>query len=112
DELPVVREPLGGREFERAVVAARRAEAGAELDAGQVLGRHVLTDAAAGVEEEVVVAVVKRAVLDDVVLRAVDAAEAEREVFDDLVLDAGRVLVNGLRRKTRVDRGRVAAEVA
>src|SRR5207253_5162581 len=64
------------------------------------------------VEDEVGVAVVERAVLDNVALRAVDAAHPEGEVLQGRVLDAGRPLVNGLRLQVRVNRSAVAAEVA
>src|ERR1051325_550674 len=81
DELPVVGEALRRRDLERAVVAARAAEAAdARSGARDVFGRLAVTSAAR-IEDEVGVAVVERAVLDDVALRAVDAAEAEREVL-------------------------------
>src|SRR5437660_2152672 len=74
DQLPVLAEALGGGELERAVVAARVAEATDGRVAAGLVFRRLAAAAAAGVEDEVGVAVVERAVLDDVDLVAVDAA--------------------------------------
>src|ERR1044071_6157282 len=78
DELIVVREPLGSGELERAVVTTSRTETtDVRVIAGQVFSRDEITGtAAARVEQEVVVTIVKRTVLDDLVLRTVDTTEA------------------------------------
>src|SRR5262249_28341182 len=67
---------------------------------------------AARIEEEVVVAVVERTVLDDVVLCAVDAANAEGQVPEGLIFHAGSILIDCLRPQTRIHRRSVAPEIA
>src|ERR1041384_3613260 len=114
NQLPVVREALRRREFERAIVTTRRSEtANRRIATSEVFSSCLITcTATSRIEDEVGAAIIKRTILDHVLLRAVNTAEADREVALEVVFDAGCVLVNGLRLQTRIDRSAIAAEIA
>src|ERR1051325_705935 len=114
NQLPVVREALRRREFERTIVTARRSEtANRGIATGQVFSSCLITCATTSrIEDEVRAAIIERTILDHVLLRAINTAEADREVALEVVFDAGRVLVNSLRLQARIDRSAIAAEIA
>src|ERR1041384_3358567 len=114
NQLPVVREALRRREFERAIVTTRRSEtANRGIATGQVFSSCLITSTATSrIEDEVGAAIIKGTILDHVLLRTVNTAEADREVALEVVFDAGRVLVNGFRIQTRIHWRGLGAEIA
>ena len=66
---------------------------------------------AARVEKKISVAVIERAILDDIILSAIDAARSEDDISDYLVLETGCVLVNRWSFETRIDRSFFRTEI-
>src|SRR5262245_16157262 len=111
DQLPVLGESLGSRELERAVVSPGATKtSNSRVTACGFFRRSRVS--AARIEEEVVAPVVKGTVLNDVVLRPVDAANTEGKVPERLIFDASRILIDCLRPQTRINRRRIASEIS
>ena len=110
DELIVVRKALRGRKLDGAVKTLSASETARRT--GNTVTRCSLGCArlvAARIEDEVGVAVVKRAILDHVSHVTIDAPSSDGQVLNDLVFKAHRTFTDTLRLETWIDRSSIRA---